>query len=233
MMAPSAKKKTARKEESPVLLRGRAVKILRILRREFPQPKTALLHQNPFQLLVATILSAQCTDERVNMVTPGLFAKFPGPADFAVRSQAELEREIRSTGFFRMKAKNIITCSAALMDRHKGSVPDRIDDLIELPGVGRKTANVVLGQAFGISSGIVVDTHVHRLSQRLGLTRADSAEQIEQDLMALYPKKDWIDVGSVLILHGRRTCNARKPKCPQCPVRDHCPSAALFLEQLR
>lgn len=230
MMAPSAKKKTARNEESPALLRDRALKILRILRREFPRPKTALLHQNPFQLLIATILSAQCTDERVNMVTPGLFAKYPGPGDFAVLSQPELEREIRSTGFFRMKAKNIIACSTALMDRHKGSVPDRIDDLVELPGVGRKTANVVLGQAFGISSGIVVDTHVHRLSQRLGLTRADTAEQIEQDLMGLYPKKDWIDVGSVLILHGRRTCNARKPKCPQCPVRDHCPSAELFLQ---
>jgi len=232
-MSPPAKKTLRRKSEHPERLRARALDILRILRREFPQPKTALLHQNPFQLLVATILSAQCTDERVNKVTPGLFAKWPGPADFAGLSQAELEREIRSTGFFRMKAKNVIACSKALVERHRGVVPVRMEELILLPGVGRKTANVVLGQAFGTSVGVVVDTHVHRLSQRLGLTHADTAEQIEQDLMALFPQADWIDVGSILILHGRRTCNARKPKCFECSLHELCPSAESFLKLRR
>lgn len=232
-MSPAATKKPVPKKESPEHRRERAGRLLRALREEFPQPKTALLHQNPFQLLVATILSAQCTDERVNKVTPGLFAKYPGPRDFAVLSQPELEREIRSTGFFRMKAKNVIACSKALMERHGGSVPDQMEDLVQLPGVGRKTANVVLGQAFGIRSGIVVDTHVHRLSQRLGLSAANTAEQIEHDLLAIFPKSDWIDVGSVLILHGRRTCNARKPKCLECPVHDECPSAELFVTQHR
>jgi endonuclease-3 len=224
---------TSSKKESPGHLRSRATKILQTLRKEFPQPKTALLHHNPFQLLVATILSAQCTDERVNRVTPGLFTKCPEPADFAALSQQELELEIRSTGFYRMKAKSIIACSKALIERHNGAVPRRMEDLVQLPGVGRKTANVVLGQAFGISSGIVVDTHVHRLSQRLGLTSADTPEQIEQDLMVLFPGSDWIDVGSILILHGRRTCNARKPKCPECSVRGECPSAVLFLNRVR
>jgi endonuclease-3 len=232
-MSPTTKKKVSPKKESPDHLRSRAVRILRTLRKEFPQPKTALLHHNPFQLLVATILSAQCTDERVNMVTPGLFAKWQGPVDFAALSQPELELEIRSTGFFRVKAKSIIACSKALIERHKGVVPHRMEDLVQLPGVGRKTANVVLGQAYGINSGIVVDTHVHRLSQRLGLTDFDTPEQIEQDLMALFPTSDWIDVGSILILHGRRTCNARKPICLECSIRGECPSKDLFLKQLR
>ncbi len=219
--------------ETPAKKKARAEKILGILAKEFPQARTALLHENPFQLLIATILSAQCTDERVNMVTPGLFAKYPTPSDFASLEPAVLEQEIRSTGFFRMKAKSIIGCSKALVDRHNGLVPDRMDDLVQLPGVGRKTANVVLGQAFGIASGVVVDTHVHRISQRLGFTDADTPEQIESDLMTIFPKEEWIDLGSILILHGRRTCKARKPLCPACPVLSHCPSAESFLKQIR
>ncbi len=211
--------------ESPVARATRASTVLTALRSEFPAAKTALTHANALQLLVATILSAQCTDERVNMVTPGLFAKYPTAKDFADLEPAVLEREIRSTGFFRMKAKNIIGCCRALVERHGGQVPDRMDDLVLLPGVGRKTANVVLGQAFGITSGVVVDTHVHRLARRLGFTEADTPEKIEQDLMSVFPKKDWIDVGSILILHGRRTCKARTPLCGTCAVRSLCPSA--------
>jgi len=208
--------------------RGRAVGILQLLKKEFPQPKTALLHDNPFQLLIATILSAQCTDERVNMVTKDLFRKYRAPRDFANANVAELEQDIHSTGFFRMKAKNIMACSREIVTRHDGKVPDTLDELVLLPGVGRKTANVVLGQAFGIVAGVVVDTHVHRLSRRLGFTDGDDPVKIEQDLMALLPRKHWIDVGSLLILHGRKTCNARSPKCPECIAADHCPSADLF-----
>ena len=207
--------------------RSRAGKILRCLRKEFPQPKTALLHQNPFQLLIATILSAQCTDERVNLVSKDLFRKYKGPKDFADANVAELENDIKSTGFFRMKTKSIMGCSKALIERHGGNIPNSLEELVQLPWVGRKTANVVLGQAFGIVSGIVVDTHVHRLARRMGLTDADTAEKIEEDLMRVFPRKDWIDVGSIVILHGRRTCSARKPQCPECSVNELCPSAFL------
>lgn len=213
--------------ESPEDKKLRAGKMLRKLRKEFPQPKTALLHDNPFQLLIATILSAQCTDERVNMVTKELFKKYKTPKDVASANVAELESEIKSTGFFRMKTKSIMGCSRALVDHHGGNVPDSMEELVQLPGVGRKTANVVLGQAFGIVAGIVVDTHVHRLSQRMGFTDAETAEKIEEDLMAVFPKKGWIDVGSILILHGRRTCGARKPTCLDCSVNELCPSAVL------
>jgi endonuclease-3 len=213
--------------------RPRALKVLHRLIEEFPRPKTALGHENPFQLLIATILSAQCTDERVNMVTPGLFKRYPTAKHLAQANPAELEQEIRSTGFYRMKAKSMIACSKALLERHGGDVPSHMDALVGLPGVGRKTANVVLGQAFGIASGVVVDTHVHRLSQRLGFTKADDPIKIEQDLMALFPQQDWINVGSVLILHGRRTCNARNPKCPACRVAGLCPSAEAFLKKLK
>ena len=215
------------KTETPEARKSRAPKILRRLQKEFPRARTALLHQNPFQLLIATILSAQCTDERVNMVTKDLFQKYRGPKDFADASVAELQNDIKSTGFFRMKTKSIMGCSKALMEKHSGKVPDSMEELVQLPGVGRKTANVVLGQAFGIISGIVVDTHVHRLAQRMGFTGADTAEKIEEDLMEVFPKKDWIDVGSILILHGRKTCVARKPKCLECSVNDLCPSAIL------
>lgn len=219
--ASAARKSRAHRDD----VQARALKVLNILSQEFPLAATALTFANPFQLLVATILSAQCTDERVNKVTPGLFAKFPDARSFAAVSQAELENEIRSTGFYRNKAKNIIACAKALLERHGGEVPADMDALTRLPGVGRKTANVVLGQSFGIASGVVVDTHVHRLARRLGWTRADQPEKIEQDLMELFPGDRWIEVGSVLILHGRRTCIARKPRCPDCSVRALCPSA--------
>jgi len=219
------KKVSTAKKERPDDRQARAKRILSVLRKRFPQPKTALLHKSPFQLLVSTILSAQCTDVRVNMVTPVLFASYATPQDFARADQAGVEEIIRSTGFFRMKAKNIIACSSALVERFGGEVPSRIEDLVTLPGVGRKTANVALGQAFGIASGVVVDTHVHRLSQRLGFTRQNTPEKIELDLMEIFPKKDWIDLSSILILHGRATCNARKPRCAECAVRTDCPSA--------
>ncbi len=225
--------KPVRRKETEEQRRARAASILRSLRRAYPRAKTALLHEDPFQLLIATILSAQCTDERVNMVTPALFAAYPEARHLAAADQAELEREIRSTGFFRMKARNIIACSRALVERFGGSVPDRMEDLVALPGVGRKTANVVLGQAFGVPSGVVVDTHVHRLSQRLGLSDQKTPEKIEQDLMAIYPAKNWIDVGSILVLHGRNTCGARKPQCLSCVVREMCPSADTFLARMR
>jgi endonuclease-3 len=216
-------------KESLTEKKARARAILRRLLREFPQARTALKHENPFQLLVATILSAQCTDERVNMVTPALFRKYPDARAFARTSQEELEGMIRSTGFFRMKAKNILACSKALADRFGGEVPRRMEDMVTLPGVGRKTANVVLGQAFGVVSGVVVDTHVHRLAQRMGLTREDTPEKVERDLMEVYPKKSWIDVGNVFILHGRKTCPARSPRCAGCCINDLCPSAGMFL----
>jgi endonuclease-3 len=234
MAKRSAKKAPPRKSVDQRKTQAeKGIEILRLLRKEFPGATTALLHDDAFQLLVATILSAQCTDERVNMVTPGLFKKYPTAKHLASADQSELEQEIRSTGFYKMKAKNIIACSKALVEKHNGVVPQTVDELVQLPGVGRKTANVVLGQAYGISSGIVVDTHVHRLSQRLGLSSADTAEKIEEDLLKIFPRSSWIDVGSVLILHGRKTCNARKPNCPECTLRDLCPSADAFLKQFR
>jgi endonuclease-3 len=223
------KKKSKPRKENAALLTRRASRVLTILREEFPTARTALLHQDPFQLLVATILSAQCTDERVNRVTPGLFARYPTPQHLARVDVHELEGEIRSTGFFRMKAKSIIACSRAIVERFSGKVPHTMDELLSLPGVGRKTANVVLGQAFGISSGVVVDTHVHRISVRLGFSREKTPEKIENDLIKIFPEKDWIDVGSILILHGRKTCVARKPKCSLCTVGELCPSAKDFL----
>lgn len=229
-MATRTKKSGKRRiVETPETRRSRALRILKMLRKEFPRPKTALLHENPFQLLIATILSAQCTDERVNMVTRDLFKKYTSPEEFAGADVAELENDIKSTGFFRMKTRNIIACSKALLERHGGKVPDSMAELVNLPGVGRKTANVVLGQAFGIVSGVVVDTHVHRLSQRMGFTNEDTAEKIEEDLMKVFPKKYWIDVGSIVILHGRKTCTARKPDCAACVVNGLCPSADLFV----
>lgn len=213
---------------SPSGGRSHALRAFRILTAEFPAAATALTYGNPFQLLVATILSAQCTDERVNKVTPGLFRKYPDAPSFAAVSQAELENEIRSTGFFHNKSKNIIACARALVERHAGEVPADMEALTALPGVGRKTANVVLGQAFGIASGVVVDTHVARISRRLGWTKEEQPEKIEQDLIALFPREKWIAVGSVLILHGRRTCLARTPRCSSCSVRLLCPSAIVI-----
>ena len=203
------------------LTKQRITKITGILRRTYPDVKTALRHKNPVQLLVATILSAQCTDEQVNRVTPTLFKKLPTAKDFAEVSLSDLEGMIRSTGFYRNKAKSIKACCVALVERHGGKVPDNIEDLVKLPGIGRKTANVILGSAFGIP-GIVVDTHVKRVSQRIGLTRESDPAKIEFDLMALIPKKDWIAFSHQMIWHGRALCKARKPKCPECPLLDLC-----------
>jgi endonuclease-3 len=193
------------------------------LRRHYPDAECALDFRTPLELLVATILSAQCTDERVNLVTKGLFAKYRSAADYAGASQSQLEEEIRSTGFFRNKAKSIRECCQALLERHDGELPQDIEALVELPGIGRKTANVVLGTACGIASGIVVDTHVARVSQRLGLTRQKDAVKIEQDLMELVPKKEWIAFSHRMIHHGRRVCAARNPKCDECPMGSFCP----------
>jgi len=227
MKPPPAKSHPPRNTENPEERRARARKILAVVKKEYPGAKTELGHEDPFQLLIATILSAQCTDERVNMVTPALFRRYPGPADLAGANVAELESMIHSTGFYRMKAKSIMGCSRAIVERHGGQVPADMEALVKLPGVGRKTANVVLGQAFGIVSGVVVDTHVHRLSRRMGFTSGDDPASIEQDLMELFPRKSWVDVGSVLILHGRRVCAARSAKCDVCSVAPLCPSRMI------
>ncbi|MDE0428825.1 MAG: endonuclease III [Caldilineaceae bacterium] len=202
--------------------------LIRRLRAAHPDAHCALDHENPFQLLVATILSAQCTDERVNQVTPALFARFPTPEAMAAADRAELEELIRTTGFFRNKAKSLQGASALICQNFGGEVPQEMDELISLPGVARKTANVVRGVCFGLADGIVVDTHVKRLSQRLGLTQEKSPEKIEKELMTLIPAEAWIDIAHLLIFHGRRVCNARKPDCANCSLADLCPSAGEF-----
>lgn len=199
-----------------------AGKIIAELKNKYPAPECALVHHNPWQLLVATILSAQCTDKRVNMVTPALFKKYATPAAFAAAKQADLEKAIHSTGFFRNKAKNIIACAQTLIDKYDGEIPQNIDDLTSLPGVGRKTASVILGTAFGKAEGIVVDTHVTRLSNRMGLTEQSDAVRIEKDLMQIIPKKHWIEFSHLLILHGRERCSARKPDCESCEINHLC-----------
>ena len=196
--------------------------ILRILKTTYPDVKTALRHQNPLQLLIATILSAQCTDVRVNEVTTELFKRLKTAQDFMEIPMEELEALIRPTGFFKNKAKSIKGCCAAIVEKHGGKVPNRLEDLVKLPGVGRKTANVVLGSAFGVP-GIVVDTHVKRLSQRLGLTEHKDPVKIEMDLMKLIPKNLWNEFSLQLIFHGRKVCKARKPECALCPLNKVCP----------
>ena len=205
----------------------RARTILVRLTAEYPDARCALDHADAYQLLVATILSAQCTDARVNQVTPAFFARFPQPEDLARAQQAEVEELVRSTGFFRNKARSLIGMAQALVAEHGGDVPRTMDALRELPGVGRKTANVVLGNAYGINDGITVDTHVTRLSRLLGLTGHDDAGRIEQDLMPLFPREAWALVSHLLIFHGRQVCVARRPRCPACVVADLCPSAAV------
>lgn len=200
--------------------------LLRVLKKAYPTVECALTHENPLQLLVATILSAQCTDARVNKVTPALFKKYRSAAEFANASPAELESLIHSTGFYRNKAKSILGMAKRVVEHHGGRVPQTMDELLELPGVARKTANVVLGTAFHTAVGVVVDTHVMRLSQRLGLTNKTSPEKIEQDLMKIVPQKDWIWFSHALITHGRRVCFARGPNCPECPVRKECANPA-------
>lgn len=192
------------------------------LRSEFPNAECALVHGNPFQLLVATILSAQCTDERVNKVTPELFRKFPDPAAMAAADEMELQETIRSTGFFRNKAKSLVGASRTIAEKFGGIVPDSMDQLLELSGVARKTANVVLGTWFGIADGVVVDTHVSRLSRRLGFTAHTDPKKIEKDLMQQIPREDWISFSHQLILHGRKTCKAQKPRCGECFLADLC-----------
>ncbi len=192
---------------------------------EYPDATTALDWENPLELLVATILSAQTTDVRVNAVTPNLFAKYPTAADLAAADPAELEEVIRPTGFFRNKAKSLLGMAGALVEDHGGEVPRTMGELVALPGVGRKTANVVLGNAFGVDEGVVVDTHVRRLSNRLGFTAESDPEKIERDLMQTVPRRDWTVFSHLLILHGRSVCKARKPACADCVVNDLCPSA--------
>lgn len=203
-------------------LKTRADKIRKLLRKMYPEVRTQLFHQNPFELLVATILSAQCTDKQVNQVTPVLFKRLKTPADFAAVPQKTIEKLIRPTGFFHNKAKNIKKCAKVLLEKHSSEIPQTLEEMVELPGVGRKTANVVLGAAFGIP-GIVVDTHVARISNRLGLTKNKNPVKIEFDLMKIIPRKDWNDFCLRLIFFGRATCTARKPKCQQCPLREVCP----------
>jgi endonuclease-3 len=206
-------------------LRERAAAITRALAAEHGAATCALRHESPFQLLVATILSAQCTDLRVNLVTPALFAKYPTPRHLAESPPGELEALIRSTGFFNAKAKNLRGCARALVERHRGEVPRTMEELLLLPGVARKTANVVLGTAYGIAAGVVVDTHVMRITRLLKLTRQDSPEKIERDLAALLPQAEWIDFSHRLIWHGRKVCIARRPQCQRCVLAELCPSA--------
>ncbi|MEK7317072.1 MAG: endonuclease III [Candidatus Eisenbacteria bacterium] len=206
-----------------------AAPLIGALHRAYPDAACALSHHDPFQLLVATILSAQCTDVRVNMVTPKLFAAYPDAAAMSRAGQEELETIIRSTGFYRNKAKSIRGASTRVMETFGGRVPKTMEELLTLPGVARKTANVVLGVGYGIAAGIVVDTHVERLSRRLGLSKGKNPEAIERDLMKAVPREGWIEFSHLLIDHGRQVCQARKPACDRCPVATLCPSARTFL----
>jgi endonuclease-3 len=203
--------------------KAQAARVVRRLKADYPAATCALENETPFELLVATILSAQCTDVRVNMVTPELFRRWPTAKEMADAPTKELEKVIQSTGFFRNKAKNIKAASRGIVEQHGGEVPRDMDQLVALPGVGRKTANVVLGTAFGMATGVVVDTHVTRVSRRLGLTEHADPIRIEQDLMQLLPKSEWVDFAHRMIHHGRQICVARKPKCPICSMKTFCP----------
>ena len=208
-------------------LRRRTTQILAILKRTYPDAHCALHFKTPLELLIATILSAQCTDERVNQVTPALFARCPDAASLAEISQNDLEKIIHSTGFYRAKARSLRSCAASLVADHQGKVPRTMEALHKLAGVGRKTANVVLGNAFGLAEGVVVDTHVGRLSRRMGLTRHLDPVKVESALVRLIPKEDWTLVSHLLIAHGRKRCNARKPDCVQCEVKKLCPQRGV------
>ncbi|MBC8031116.1 MAG: endonuclease III [Pyrinomonadaceae bacterium] len=208
-------------------LKQRVRRIIRLLKRAYPGAKCSLNHSNAFELLIATILSAQCTDARVNIVTQDLFRKYRKPEDYLKVSTSELQQDIRTTGFFRNKTTSIQGTAKMLTEQYAGVVPQTMDELLELPGVARKTANVVLGNAFGIHAGVVVDTHVTRLSHRLGLSEEKTAEKIEQDLIALVPKKDWVIFPHLFIAHGRAICKARNPLCPECVLEKLCPSSYL------
>lgn len=211
-------------------LKKRATEVNKRLAKRYPDAHCSLDFTNAFELLIATILAAQSTDARVNIVTKSLFRKYPNPRAFAEASQVEMETDVKQTGFFRNKAKAVIACSKAIVEKHGGEVPRKMDELVALPGVGRKTANVVLGNAFQTPVGIVVDTHMTRVAGRLGLTENADAEKIEQDLIPLLPKSEWTEFAHRIIYHGRETCVARKPLCDQCVLNDLCPSADLFRE---
>lgn len=215
------------KRESLDELKARTRTIIRRLKRAYPGAKCSLNHTNPFELLIATILSAQCTDERVNIVTADLFRKYRKPEDYLNVSPRELEKDIQSTGFFRNKTKSIQGTSKMLAEQYHGEVPHTMDELLELPGVARKTANVVLGNAFDIKAGVVVDTHVTRLSHRLDFTQQKTAEKIELDLIPIVPKKDWVIFPHLMIYHGRKICKARNPLCDECTIEKECPSSSL------
>lgn len=217
------------RRESASARSSRAKTLVQRLREAYPDAHCSLDFASPFQLVIATILSAQCTDKRVNMVTPELFRRWPDAAALAGAKQRDLEAVIRSTGFFRAKAKSLLGCARALVDRHGGEVPRTIEELVRLPGVGRKTANVVLGTAFGIASGVVVDTHVGRISRRLGLTRAADAVRAERDLVRVVPRENWIQFSHWLIEHGRGVCSARRPVCDDCSLLDLCPRVSVKL----
>jgi endonuclease-3 len=207
-------------------LKTQARAIERSLRKAYPDAACELANHDAFELAVATILSAQCTDKRVNMVTPALFARFPDAPTLAAADQHDVEEIIKSTGFFRNKSQSVVGMARALVERHGGEVPRTMDELVALPGIGRKTANVILGNAFGLNAGVVVDTHVARLSARLGLTRETDPVKIERVLMALFPRSSWTLLSHLLIWHGRRVCDAKKPRCSYCVLRRICPSAA-------
>ncbi len=211
------------KSNKPCATKRHAAKVLRRLKADYPEAPCALNHKTPFQLLIATILSAQCTDVRVNMVTKDLFRKYKKPADFAAAPLPDIEEAVQSTGFFRNKAKNIKACSTQLLEKHGGKVPQELEPLVGLAGVGRKTANVVLGTAFGLATGVVVDTHVGRLSRRLGLTEQKDAVKVERDLMELLPQEEWIQFSHRMIHHGRAICSARRALCEECSMKRFCP----------
>lgn len=208
--------------------RRRMEQILRILDREYPEAQCSLTHRNAYELLMATILSAQCTDERVNMVTPALFKKYPDPQSMAKAKLPELEKLIRSTGFYKNKAKSLQLASKDIVELHDGEVPGKLEELVELQGVGRKTANVVLGNIFGVQS-LVVDTHVGRLSRRLGFTKETDPAKVEHEMMEIVPQPKWTDFGHLMISHGRAICQARKPLCSECPVASYCPKVGVTI----
>jgi len=205
----------------------RARKIMALLKRAYPRAKCSLNHKTPLQLLIATILSAQCTDARVNIVTPALFARYKIARDFANANISELEKLVRSTGFYHNKAKNIKAACAIIVQKHKGQLPRTMKEMLELPGVARKTANIVLGNSYGVIEGVPVDTHAIRISHLLGWTREKQQEKIERDLMALLPCKDWLKISDLFVHHGRAICIARRPQCSQCPVNKMCPKVGL------
>ena len=223
----AARRPAQRRRKRGRELKAHALEILSRLKREYPDAHCELDFETPLQLLIATILSAQCTDKRVNMVTPDLFRTYPDAESLSAADHEKLEELIRSTGFFRNKTKSLLGMSAAVAERHGGQVPSTMEELVRLPGVGRKTANVVLGNAFGINEGVVVDTHVGRLSVRLGLTNETDPVKVELVLMPLFPREDWALISHLLIFHGRRICIARAPKCASCVLNDLCPSARI------